>query len=276
MLLADLIASGQVTQTIEWIAISAISTDRRVNTRPVDTAWVDKKTREGFDPSRIGVPIVSRRSDGTHVWLDGQNRGELIRRAGWNDQKIECRVFTGLTVAQEAALFLGHNDNRQVKTVYKFLARVTAGDKDAVGIAAIAESHGWKISDQTGSNSITAVRSMERVFHGGANQDPTMPPGRALTLTLRVVTEAWGYKSEAANGDILIGIGSIFNRFGEVVDLPALVKKLAEFPAGPSGLLGKARGAREFKGGTVAHCVSELVVLAYNKRRRNGALPDWR
>lgn len=264
------------TEAIEWLALSTIASDHRVNTRPVDTAWVDQKVREGFDPARLGVPIVSRRADGTCVWLDGQNRGELIRRAGWSDQKVQCRVFTGLTLAQEAELFLGHNDNRKVQAVHKFLAQVTAGNPDAVGIAAIVASIGWKISDQSGDKHITAVRALERVFHGERNRDSTMAPGRALQLTLRVVTEAWGYKSEAVKGDVLVGIGAIFNRFGDVIELPALVKKLAEFPAGPSGLLGKARGARVYQGGTVAHCVSEAVVKAYNTRRRNGGLPDWR
>lgn len=276
MLTADNSLPEVSADSIEWLAVSSISSDHRVNTRPVDAGWVDRKVREGFEPDRIGVPIVSRRPDGTCVWLDGQHRGELIRRAGWSDQKIQCRVFTGLTLAQEANLFLGHNDNRQVKTVYKFLARVTAGDPDAVGITAIAQAAGWTISDTSGDKTITAVRSLERIFHGDQGRDATMQPGRALQLTLRVVAEAWGYRTEAVNGDVLVGIGAVFNRFGNEVDLPALVKKLAEYSGGPSGLLGKARGARDFQGGTVAHCISDAVVRAYNTRRRGGALPDWR
>ncbi|MFJ6566261.1 DUF6551 family protein [Streptomyces sp. NPDC091292] len=276
MLLTDLIASGQITVTIEWLLVSSVGRDPRVNTRPVDSAWVEKKLREGFDPSLLGVPDVSRRPGGEQVWLDGQNRADLIRKAGWADQKIECRVFTGLTLAQEAQLFLGLNDNRQVKSIYKFLARVTAGEPDAVNITAIAEAAGWTIADASAEKCITAVRSLERVFHGDQGRDTTMQPGRALQLTLRVVSEAWGYRSEAVNGDVLLGIGAVFNRFGNVVDLPALVKKLAEYPGGPSGLLGKARGARDFQGGTVAHCISDAIVRAYNTRRRNGSLPDWR
>ena len=276
MLLADLITSGQVTVTIEWLPVSSVGRDPRINTRPVDSAWVEKRLREGFDPSLLGVPDVSRRSSGEQVWLDGQNRADLIRKAGWVDQKIECKVFTGLTLAQEAQLFLGLNDNRQVKSIYKFLARVTAGEPVAVGITAIAQAAGWTIADTSAEKHITAVRSLERIFHGDQGRDATMQPGRALQLTLRVVSEAWGYRSEAVNGDVLLGIGAVFNRFGNVIDLPALVKKLAELPAGPSGLLGKARSVRDFKGGTVAHGVSEIVVMAYNTRRRNGSLPDWR
>lgn len=271
MVAIDHIATETVLDTIEWLSVSQVHSDHRVNTRPVDTAWVDKKVREGFDPHRVGVPTVSKRPDGTYVWLDGQNRGELIRRSGWSDQKIQCRVFYGLTTAQEASQFLGLNDNRQVKPVYKFLARITSGETHAVAVNTIVEAAGWRISDQSSNRGITAVGSLEKVYH-----DTPDAPGRALAMTLRVVTEAWGFKPGAVAGDVLLGIGTVFVRFHDRIDTPALTKKLAEFPAGPSGLLGKARGLRQFQGGTVAQCAAETVVNAYNTRRRSGALPDWR
>lgn len=271
MVSAELPATGE---SIEWVALSAIGTDRRVNTRTFDPIWVDKKLAEGFDPDGIGVPIVSRRDDGTFVWLDGQNRGELMRRAGWGDQKIQCRVFNGLTRAQEASLFLIHNDNRRVMPIYKFLARVTAGDPNAVAIVRIAKRVGWKVSDQGGDGAIAAVVALEKVFQ--MDQKDDHPGGDVLEIVLRTVTEAWGFKSEAADGRILQGLGALFNRFGDSVNRAVLVQKLAAFPAGPSGVLGKARGMQQFQGGTVAHCVAETVVNAYNARRRTNVLPDWR
>lgn len=262
------------TESIEWVPLAAISTDHRVNTRTFDPVWVEKKLAEGFDPDGIGVPIISHRGTGTYVWLDGQNRGELMRRAGWGDQKIQCRVFYSLTLAQEASLFLVHNDNRRVQAIYKFLARVTAGEPTAVAITRIAERVGWKIGDQNGDGRISAVASLDKVFVLDKKGD--MPGGDVLELALRIVTQAWGYKSESVDGRILLGFGLLFNRFGDAIDRSVLVKKLAEFPAGASGVIGKARGMQQFQGGTVAHCVAEVVVTAYNARRRSNVLPDWR
>lgn len=256
---------------IEWILVSAVTSDRRVNTRPVDPAWVEKKLREGFDPTQIGVPIVSSRQDGTMVWLDGQNRAELIRRAGWSDQKIQCRVFYGLTIAEEARAFLVHNDNRTIRPIYKFLARVTSGDEAAVAITTIAKAAGWRIQDGAANQGITASRSLEKVYLATPKS-----PGRALFPTLRVITEAWGYKPTTVNGHVIEGIGMVFARFDDAIEIPALVKKLAEYPGGPSGLIGKAKGLREYQGGILAHSVAEIVVTTYNVRRRGGALPDWR
>ena len=261
-------------ESIEWVPLSAIGTDRTVNTRSYDAIWVEKKLAEGFDPNGIGVPIVSHRDNDTYVWLDGQNRGELMRRAGWGDQKIQCRVFHGLNPAQEAALFLVHNDNRRVQPIYKFLARVTAGEPNAVAITRIAERVGWKISEQNGEGRIAAVAVLDKVFLMDKKND--MPGGDVLELALRVITQAWGYKAEAVDGRIIQGMGALFNRFGDSIDRAVLVKKLAEFPAGASGVLGKARGMHGFQGGTVAHCVAEVVVNLYNARRRTNVLPDWR
>lgn len=262
------------TESIEWVSLSSIGTDRRVNTRSFDLAWVERKLSEGFDPDGIGVPIVSHRGDGIYVWLDGQNRGELMRRAGWADQKIQCRVFHGLTPAQEASLFLVHNDNRRVQPIYKFLARVTAADPVAVAITRIAERAGWRISDKTADGRILAVVALERVFLSDKTDEE--PGGAVLEATLRVVTEAWGFRPEAVDGRVLQGIGALLKRFGPAIDRAVLVKKLAEFPAGASGVLGKARGMQQFQGGTVPHCVAEVVVTAYNARRRTNVLPDWR
>lgn len=264
-----------VTQTVEWVSLTSITTDQAVNTRPVDFAWVQRHVPD-FDPAKLGIPIVSARSDGNYVWLDGQNRGELMRQAGWGDQKIECRVFRGLNVAQEAELFLGHNDNRQVKPVYKFLARVTSGEPVAVAINEIVTAHGWRIHDQSISGAITAVRSLEKIYTGSRHTNADLPAGLALAWTLGTVTSAWGHKAEAANGEVLFGIGSVFGRYGEDVDRPVLVKKLTGYQAGPLGLLGDARGLRQFQGGTVANSVSEVVVRLYNRNRRVRTLPDWR
>ncbi|MEU0992306.1 DUF6551 family protein [Streptomyces sp. NPDC005953] len=262
-------------ESVEWVPLAAIGTDRRVNTRSFDPAWVEKKLAEGFDPDGIGVPIVSHRGNGIYVWLDGQNRGELMRRAGWADQKIQCRVFYNLSLAQEAALFLRHNDSRRVLPIHKFLARVTSGEPNAVAITRIIESLGWRVSDQGGDRCIAAVSAVDKVYVSDRTEE--RPGGAVLELTLRVTTEAWGYKSEAVDGRILQGLGAVFSRFGiEAIDRPVLVKKLAAFPAGPSGVLGKARGMNQFQGGTVAHCVAEVVVTAYNARRRTNVLPDWR
>lgn len=276
MLLADLIATGQVTFAVEPVRVDTITTDPRVNTRPVYGPWVAQR-KDRFDVNKLGVPIVSERTDGTRVWLDGQNRGALLALVGWGDQLIDCKVFRGLTVRQEAELFLGHNDNRRVGAIYRFLARVTAGEVEAVAISDIVRGAGWRIGDQNGPDTITAVAALEKVFQGD-QRDPVegVAPGWALQRTLSTVTDAWGFKSDTANGEIIKGIGALYNRYLDGIETVVLIKKLATYPAGPAGLLGDARGRRQYQGGSVSGCVSESIVELYNRGRRSRVLETWR
>jgi hypothetical protein len=257
------------TSTVQWLAVSAVATDPQVNTRSLDTNWVDARV-PSFDLAKLGVPEVSKRKDGTYIWLDGQHRAELVRRAGWPSQKIQCRVHTGLTLAEEALLFLGLNGGRQVTALAKFLARRTAQDPDAVGIDAIVRAAGWHIASGTNTKSITAVSALEKAYNATEKQ-----PGKALAKALRVVTEAWGYAPEAVNGDILLGVSLLLAQHDRI-DIASLIHKLADYTGGPRGLHGTAKGLRPFLGGTTANCVAATLVKAYNAKRTTGALPDWR
>lgn len=259
----------------DWVPLGKIGRDRRVNTRDVDDAWVDKHVRI-FDPQAIGVPAVSCREDGTYVWLDGQNRGALMRRAGWADQSIQCQVYEGLTLKQEAALFLMLNDGRAVKAIHKFLARVTQEDPVAVAITVIVGEAGWRICEQRGTGHINAVSALERVYLGDRAKSKDGPRADAFEKTIRTLTEAWGHTPDAVNGQILIGLGGVYLRYGSAVDSADLTRKLASYAGGPMKLLGDGRGLAQFRKGAVATCVAEVIVNTYNRQRRTRGLPDWR
>lgn len=252
---------------IEMHAPNSVTTDDRVNTRPADRAWVAKKLKAGYDEKRIGVPTLSARSDGTLVWLDGQNRGALSEAAGRGNEKIPMKVFRGLTLAQEAELFLGLNDNRRVAPMYKFLAQVTAGHPDALEITRIARDLGWSVSDASG-NTIHAVSALNAIYKSSSR------PGTTLRQTLYVVTGAWGRVPEAVNANLLLGIASVLNASPNL-NVASLVKKLANHDGGPASVLGKGRGFRTATGCTVVQGVDQVVRTIYNTSRRSGRLPCW-
>ena len=57
---------------------------------------------------------------------------------GWADQRVECKVHRGLTIAQEAALFSKLNASLNLSPIEKFLKRVVAEDPVAVEVVRIA------------------------------------------------------------------------------------------------------------------------------------------
>ncbi|MFD3561909.1 DUF6551 family protein [Streptomyces sp. NPDC058686] len=255
--------------TIEELTPSAITTDPAVNTRPVDRNWVARKLREGFDVKRLGVPTVSARADGSFIWVDGQNRGALCLAAHRADIKISMKVFHGLAVAEEAELFLGLNDNRRVQPIYKFMAEVTAGRREALAITEIASTVGWKVSDGSSNSTIHAVAALTTLYRASPGSH-----GSLLRETLAIVTDAWGKIPEAVNANILLGLGSTLSDCPEI-DRRALTKKLSAHSGGPSNLLGKGRGLKEAMNCTVSQGVDQIIRNIYNSGRRGSRLSTW-
>jgi hypothetical protein len=260
---------------LESLPVSKLTVDETVNTRRLDGAWVDRHVAV-YDPDALGIVSVSRRAGGQYVILDGQHRAELMRRAGHGNDTVDCRVYEGLTVAQEAALFRKLNDSRKVQPLALFLAKRAEGDEAALAITEIAEAFGWEISNRQAYNNIVAVASLQQIYRGGPAQvGARSGNAEAVSLVLQSVTRAWGHRRDAVHGDLLAGIGLVFLRDRDRVDPVALAERLAGYPGGPGGVLGAGRGVRQLQGGTVAAGVADTVIRLYNKSKRSGRLENW-
>lgn len=249
------------------IAVADLTVDPRIQ-RPLDARRVNKIAEElNFDA--LGVPTVSRRSNGDHVVIDGQHRLAALRQAGHASEKITCRVFKGLELPAEAAMFRLLNNTAKPQYIDTFRVRVIERDPDAVAISRMAERHGWTVNGFAGRpGSLMAIQAFERIYQ----LDDV-----AAEQTLMTVTRAWGVEDPgAADGRILEGIGLVLARYGAAVEVDDLIERLARFPGGPGALLGRARGLRDLIGSTVTRAVAEIVVETYNRRRKTKALPPWR
>jgi hypothetical protein len=256
----------------ERVDLDSIVRDPRVNTRELDDAWVWRRVAN-FRPEAVGQLAVSLRGDGSYVVLDGQHRCELLRRVGTPD--ADCRVYEGLTVAQEAELFGLLNDGRPLKVIHKFLARLTEGEETACEINRIAELCSWKIGEFSGPGTILCVATLEKIHRNDKARKRGAPP-RDLERTLRCTAETFGHRPGATDAGVIGGIGALFNRYEEAADPDDLTAKLAAaYPSGATRLIGDAKGLKSFRGGSVANSVAELAVGAYNKGRRERKLPDW-
>lgn len=268
------VAVPKLNEELTWITASRIERDEKINTRPVDYKWVSRKLPE-FDPDALGVLYVALMDDGRYVVVDGQNRLELVRQAIGADQMVPCRIYVGLTVAQAAHLFGLFAAGRHLLPIHMFLARLTEGEPSATAIQTIIRRYGWRISDSSKDGNISAVAHLDRIYKGEGRRIGGVDGAYALDRTMASITSAWGHKRDAVHGEMLLGIGSLFLRYGTSIDHDALVKRLAGYQAGSTGILGDARGLRGFQGGKLSHCVAEIIVNAYNRKRRN-QLPPWR
>ncbi len=261
------------SSTTAWLPLNQLIVDSTIQ-RPLDENRAQKMA-DVLDLSLLGVVEVSERPNGTLHIMDGQHRVAALRLAGFHNETVECKVHHGLTKAQEAARFNGLNTFKAPRAFDRFKVRIQEGDSVALGVDRILMEHGWRLMTGHIDGGFTAVQAAERVYTGfGTANKETGPQNFANALG--TVTQAWGRGPMAANGFIISGLGLFFARYGDQIDKPSLVKRLAQFAGGPDNYLGKARGIRDWRGGGLARCVAELTVEVYNKRRSSSQLEAWR
>lgn len=241
--------------------------------RALSPGWVKARISK-FDVEQLGYIVVNKRSNGMLYVVDGQHRVELMRAVGWGDQKIHAECFSGLTQADEAALFIARNDRKAVSRYSKFRVAVTAKEPMAMEIDKIVRAHGLVVSDQATDGHLCAVAALERVYNGAGIASPKEGP-TALGKALKVTVQAWGKQTSSVNGKVIEALGMVFLRYNGNIKEPELIKKLAPIPGGAPGLLGKGRSQQDTLGRPLNHSIASIVVNLYNKGRHAGKLDAW-
>ena len=224
------------------------------------------KIAEDFDINALGVVTVSHRADGTIHVVDGQHRVHAVRLAIGDDAKIQARVFSDLSLDEEARLFRLLNNTSRVGAFDLFRVRVVEGEPDATAINDIIESYGWHLSLAGSAHAFGAVAAMERVYR----RHPAV-----ADLTVETLTRAWGHGPITLDGRLIGGMGSLIVRYRDVLNLEDLSTRLAVYPGGPAKLISTASGWHEQYHWPMPRAVAETMRVAYNKGRSSRKLPMW-
>lgn len=270
---SEIVLNIRTSSSFSWLAIAPMKVDPRAQ-RLLRPVWV-KRHEHCFNPDQLGVICVSKRSDGS-VWIiDGQHRVELLRAVGWGDQKAYCEVFDGLSIREEAALFLARNDKISVRTYDKFMAGVTAEQPINVAIIKIVQAAGLKIAEGNVDGAIGAVSSLQYVY-GGAGMASEREGERALRRALGTLKLAWGGHAGSFEGPVIEALGLIYLRYGSKIDDTQVVTFLAKLPGGTGKLVQQGRALKDSHGGRIGYNIADAIVLGYNRKRRTGKLEHWR
>jgi hypothetical protein len=263
------------TSGVEWLDADSLEVTPEAQ-RKFDPAWAARLARD-FDPDAVGVPCVAEIKQGKTVKryiLDGQHRVHALREALGAGQMIQCEVIRAVTLQRAARIFVLRNTQRSVRAIDVFVNNVRGGEPESVAINRIVESFGLRVDDSKTDTSVKCVSALQRIYRGDAARGMgknELTLKRALTTAL----QAWGRSRDSMNGDVLYGIGLVILKHGDTLEFEALERKLAQFPKGPVGLIGKARGSRETMGGSLAQNMASVIVREYNKGRRKHQLPEW-
>lgn len=130
--------------------------------RIVYSHW--KAIASGWDEYRCGTLIVSYR-DGKFYVVDGQHRMLAARSKGV--ENLHCLIHTGLTPAQEAAIFSRQNDNcKRLSKHDQFRAGVSAGFPVAMAVKQACDAYrvGYRAGEEKYPGNLSAMDAAMRIM----------------------------------------------------------------------------------------------------------------
>lgn len=225
-----------------------------------------------WDPMALGTLTVSQRTAGTLVLLDGAHRCAAARRVGYTAH-LPADIITGLTLQDEARLFLLLNTTTTPSAITKHLVSVVKGEPEAVEIDAILTAHGWKVAVSSEPGHIVAVSALERVYRngGGSLADGRHPD--VFERVIEIITAAWEHDTKGMASSMLLALAQLIGRFGPSVDTKKLVTEMQA--TRPGIVIGRGRTLRDAQGGTVPAALAKILAGMHNSKRRTNLLPDW-
>lgn len=258
---------------LEELDCTQFSIDPRVQ-RQLNEQRVEIMSQD-FKPHALGLITASRRIDGHLYVLDGAHRVSAARKAKYSGL-LAARVFEGLTLEEEAGMFLTTNSTRAVQPIDKFKVRVTMGDPAAVSINNVLKHYGLQVNwaGNGAINAVSAVGTLEKVYYGAG----VRPHGQYPDLVDRVIGSihrAYGPDGERINYSrtMLEGLGILWATFGKRIDPERLTQVLQDTV--PRQINAQARTLRDAKGGTIGENGAEVLHRLYNHRYRGGKLPEF-
>lgn len=266
------------TYTVEKLKATDLLIDKRVQRDQLQPKKVDDMVRN-FNPDALGVVHVSRRKDGGDYVIDGWHRKEVVIRVTEGTGEITAHVYTGLTLAQEAEMFLKLNNRTNVTPLEKHKARVSGEDPQALRIESEVKSYGWAVHPQPAPGHVNAVNKLYQLDKLSFNADGTRKEPSLIQLTFLTITRAWANDRFASQAVILEGLGRMYAEYGSKIDTDHLVERLKNYKGGPRKLHAEATQFSNTIGGKVSMAVAYLITELYNRGKKNdarSALPPWR
>lgn len=265
--------------TVQPLRANQLEVDPHVQ-RSLNESRVAKLAAD-FHEAALGVFIVSARTHypdlgsgpvepGTtrHIVLDGQTRLAALRKfTGAEDTAMEvvCQVFHNLTRAEEAEIFIEHNDRAAVRKIDLFRLALVAGHEWAVELDAVIRLHGYAASDAAGKDRrFTAISTAQRIVK--------LPDGMsALDRAFDLLARSWGYRDGVASAEAVDGLSLLFHRHGSAVDAVTFAKKLATADT-PQTFKAGVLAYRAATGISRTEAAYRYVIKVYNSGKRTRQL----
>lgn len=224
-----------------------------------------KKIASNFNPLLVNEIKVSFRG-GKYYIFDGQHTTAALKlRNGNMDLDVSCKVFFGLTKADEAKLFSQQNGDlaRAVPSNAKMKALYTSGDVDVATIKDIVEKEGliFDFSQSQGNNKIICCSLIYKLYRSMPQTD--------LSEVLRILKTSWNGERDSMRGEIVEGLAILYtaqkNKFSSDHAIKAFSKE------SPNSVI---RAGKEFESSRGGIRFARALLRIYNKGKTSGKRLD--
>ena len=243
--------------------------------REVDMNRVEQMAAK-FQPHALGIITASRRADGHTYCLDGGHRISAARMANY-DGLIATRLFTDLTLSEEAELFLTLNRSRPIMPIDRFKVRLTMEEPVAVAINDVLKRYGLHVewANNASLGTISAISTLEKIYFGACVRDKGEYPD-LVDKVIKALKRAYGENADRTtySRGVLEGMGLFVATFGHKIDWDRLNYVLEG--TSPRQFVVQARTLRDAKarGGGLGKAAAEVLHQMYNHRYKE-KLPDF-
>lgn len=247
---------------VRVIPVKDLLVDKKVQRPYLNMAKVDKIV-QFFNPAALGQGTASDRGNGEIVLLDGMHRREAIALNTDNEGSFECRVFTGLTLEQEADIFLLLNSGTQPSLATRYRVGVIGGVADLVAIDQAVHSFGLKVGEKVERGTINAIATLQYIYEMDAGDEEKLEGSTLLYRTLRILTQAWGTDRRAFLAPMLGGVARVLQKY-PTIEEDRLAVQLSDASGGPAGVLARGRGLASLRNIRPQQGVGQIIVDEYN------------
>jgi hypothetical protein len=233
--------------------------------QPLDEKWVSYLV-DNWDGNAAGSLLISVHADGKAATPDGQHRIAAMRRLGIRYWQCECHY--GLSLEQEADLFLSRNHKKVPHVIAKFRARVAKKEKTALEIKEIMKRYDVQIGfrdSNIDSPYYNCVDYIEKAYHYGL-----------LEEVMQVIELCWSTHGRLARDRIVVaGVTLFLRNFIEhrAFNLDSAIDRIS-VRIDLKRAKTHARDAAGAGGTSQAYQFAKLLWEAYNKGRQTQRLPE--
>ena len=233
---------------------------------------------DDFQPHALGLLTASKRTDGHIYIVDGQHRMVAARKASY-DGLMATRLFEGLTLKEEAALFLKLNSSRAVQAIDRFKVRITEGEPVAVKINEVLKRYDLHVdwANNSSLNVISAITALEKIYKGAGVRDEGEHADLLDKLVSTLVKAYGGNEGKMErmvfSRVMLEGLGIFIATYNKRIDFDRLIYVLSGTT--PRAIITNTRTLKDakVKGPSLGMNAAQVILNLYNNRNR-AKLPE--